>query len=86
MKVNLTKEEVEAISKATGILKFRILNEMVDWVTDPFFVKDLTEKAEHEYNVLRAYAGDEYPKGRCKNLVRLFELLKKGLEKEVCPE
>ena len=47
-------------------MKYRVLIEM----------SDMIEKAEKEYNVLRAFAGEKYPKGKCKNILKLFQTLR----------
>ena len=46
-------------------LKYRVLLEM----------SNIVEKAEKEYNALRQWAGERYPKGKCKNILNLFEIL-----------
>lgn len=37
---------------------------------------DLIRKAEAEYNELRRFVGEEYPKGKCAHLLELFQFLK----------
>jgi len=37
-------------------------------------VKKEIEKARKEYNELRRFAGKDYPKGKCKNLLKLLEM------------
>jgi len=39
------------------------------------------KKAENEYNNLRRFAGENYPKGKCKNLLKLFQALNELLDK-----
>lgn len=46
-------------------MKYRVLVEM----------SDIIEKAEKEYNALRAFAGEAYPRGKCKNILKLFQML-----------
>jgi len=38
--------------------------------------KDLIDKAETEYNELRRFVGEKYPKGKCVNIIELFQFLK----------
>jgi len=77
MKVSLTKQEAEELFKLTGNLKYKILLEMVEWSSDPEYLKELVLKAEKEYNELRSFAGKKYPYGRCKNIVELLSVCKK---------
>ena len=70
--VEVTKQEADLIAKKTEILKFRILSEMVDW-TD---FKTLVDLAEQEYNNLRTFVGENYPKENCNNILKLFRILK----------
>lgn len=76
MLVNLNKQEVDKVAKETGLLKFRILSEMVDWTTDPEYLESLINSAEDEYNRLRNFAGLSYPRGRCRNILNLFQILR----------
>jgi len=39
------------------------------------------KKAEEEFNELRRFVGDTYPQGKCKNLLKMFQILKK-IEKD----
>lgn len=77
MKVNITRKEAEEIYRKTGIFKYRILSEMVDWRSDVNYLRGLIQDAENEYNELRSFVGEKYPVGKCKNIVELFHLLEK---------
>ena len=46
-------------------MKYRVLVEM----------SDVIEKAEKEYNTLRNFVGETYPKGKCGNILKLFQVL-----------
>jgi len=37
---------------------------------------DLLCKAEEEYNELRRFVGENYPLGKCMNILKLFQFLK----------
>lgn len=43
--------------------------------------QDVIRAARREYNELRCFAGVDYPKGKCKNLLELFEVLNDGRPK-----
>ena len=77
MKVIITKEEAEKLYAETGKFKYKILTEMVDWTTDPNYLPNLLRRAEEEYNELRAFAGEQYPLGKCAKIVELFRVLKR---------
>lgn len=47
------------------VMKYRVLVEM----------SDVIKKAEEEYNALRAFLGEKYPKGKCRNILKLFQIL-----------
>lgn len=38
--------------------------------------KEMVKLAEQEYNDLRCFAGKQYPKGKCKNILSLFQITK----------
>ena len=40
-----------------------------------FDMKDVIKKAEAEYNGLRSELGEDYPKHKCNNILKLFEVL-----------
>jgi hypothetical protein len=80
MRVKVTKNEVDVIARETGLLKFRILSEMVVWTPN---LRTLVNLAEQEYNELRSFVGENYPKGKCKRIIQLFQLLKEGKVREV---
>ncbi len=46
-------------------MKYRVLIEM----------SDVIKKSEKEYNALRAFLGEKYPKGKCRNILKLFQIL-----------
>lgn len=77
MKVDITKREAQELFAKTGKLKYKILAHMVDWTSDPEYVEEVILKAEHEYNQLRCFIGDQYPRGKCANIIELFQLLEK---------
>lgn len=53
-------------------MKYRVLVEM----------SNVIKKAEREYNALRNFAGEKYPKGKCRNILKLLQtLLELGGEK-----
>lgn len=47
-------------------MKYRVLIEM----------SDVIKKAQKEYNALRNFVGEKYPKGKCENILKLFQTLK----------
>ena len=66
----IMEHEDRIVNLEKKLLKVRVLFEMTD----------IVKKAEKEYNALRGELGENYPKGKCKNILTLFQTLDKILD------